>query len=269
MGPGYRITSGEWLRHGRPVALPPRFVLLRSAPTTYGVSPTPARSVHLRARAKMHRVPDLATIQLFCAATFVLAATPGPGILYVVGRSVDQGRGAGIASMLGIEAGEVVHIVGVAVGLSALIATSATALDLLRFAGAAYLIVIGVRRWREGGADVGSEHAAPASRRHIFAQGFAVQVLNPKVVIFFLAYFPQFLDSDSPVLPQTLVLGAVYICTAASVDAIYVMLSSFVGVRLKSSAAMGRRTAKASGLTYVGLGVAAALYGHGTATRSP
>jgi threonine/homoserine/homoserine lactone efflux protein len=206
-------------------------------------------------------MPDLATVLVFCGVSFVLVATPGPGVLYVVGRSVDQGRRAGIASMLGIEAGEVVHVLAVAVGLSALLAASATALDVLRYAGAAYLVVLGVRRWREGAGELEAA-PSPTSRRRIFAQGLVVQILNPKVAIFFLAYFPQFLDPGAAVLPQTLVLGALYIAVAAGTDLAYVLLASSIAARLKRSHTARRRLARGSAITYVALGATAALSGH-------
>lgn len=100
-------------------------------------------------------MPGPATLLVFSTATFVLVATPGPGVLYLVGRSVDQGRSAGVASMLGIEAAEVVYVLAAALGVSAVLAASATALDGIRFAGAAYLIVLGIRRWRQAGASAG------------------------------------------------------------------------------------------------------------------
>jgi len=209
-------------------------------------------------------MPGLATLLLFCGVSFAMVASPGPGVLYVVGRSIDQGRRAGIASMIGIESAEVVHVFAVALGLSALLATSAHALEVLRYAGAAYLIVLGVRRWREGAEEV-EGHADPATARRIMAQGFVVQLFNPKVAIFFLAYFPQFLDPPAPILPQTLLLGALYVVIAACSDLAYVLLSSLIAGRLKRSARARRRVARASALTYIGLGVAAALSGD----RSP
>jgi threonine/homoserine/homoserine lactone efflux protein len=210
-------------------------------------------------------MPGLATILVFCGVSLVLVASPGPGVLFVVGRSIDQGRRAGVASMLGIELAEVVHVFAVALGLSALLATSAHALDAVRYAGAAYLIVLGVRRWRDGAEALKSD-AEPTPVRRIMAQGFAVQLLNPKVAIFFLAYFPQFLDRSAPILPQTLLLGALYIAIAACSDLGYVLLSSLIADRLKRSARARRRVARASALTYIGLGVMAAVSGERPAT---
>jgi threonine/homoserine/homoserine lactone efflux protein len=210
-------------------------------------------------------MPGLATILLFVGVSFVIVATPGPGVLYVVGRSIDQGRRAGVASMLGIELAEVVHVFAVALGLSALLATSAQALDVVRYAGAAYLIVLGIRRWREGSDEVegGSQ---PASPRRILTQGFVVQLFNPKVAIFFVAYFPQFLDRGAPILPQTLLLGALYIAIAGCSDLAYVLASSLIADRLKRSARARRRVARGSALTYVALGLLAALSGERPAT---
>jgi threonine/homoserine/homoserine lactone efflux protein len=181
-------------------------------------------------------------------------------VLYVVGRSIDQGRRAGIASMLGIELAEVVHVFAVALGLSALLATSAHALDAVRYAGAAYLVVLGVRRWREGGGEIESS-GEPASPSRILMQGFVVQLFNPKVAIFFLAYFPQFLDRSAPILPQTLLLGMFYIVIAGCSDLAYVLAASLIAGRLKRSARARRRVARGSALTYVALGAMAALSG--------
>jgi threonine/homoserine/homoserine lactone efflux protein len=198
---------------------------------------------------------------VFSLATLILVAMPGPGVLYLVGRTLDQGRRAGVASMLGIESGELVHVVAAAVGLSALLATSATALDVVRYAGAAYLIVLGIRRWRAGAEPEAPVEPQRASARRIFAQGLVVQVLNPKVAIFFLAYLPQFLDPSAPVAPQVLLLGGVYLAIAMASDGVYVVLASLAARRLRHSTAAQRGMARASAATYVGLGLFAALSG--------
>lgn len=205
-------------------------------------------------------MPHLSTALIFIGVSFVLVATPGPGVLYVVGRSVDEGRRAGVASMLGIEAAELVHLVAVAAGLSALLASSPTTLAVIRYAGAAYLVVLGVRRWREAALDPAAS-APTRSARRIAAEGFTVQLLNPKVAIFFLAYFPQFLRPDGPVLTQTLVLGALYLAVAAASDLAYVLASSLLARRLRRSAVAQRRAARTSGVLYVSLGLLAALAG--------
>ncbi|MEA2125447.1 MAG: hypothetical protein QOI80_2229 [Solirubrobacteraceae bacterium] len=205
-------------------------------------------------------MPDLSTLLLFALASFVLVALPGPGVLYVVGRSADQGRRAGIASMLGIEAAELMYVGAAALGLSALLASSATAFDSVRYAGAAYLVYLGIRRWLAGEGEQAA--AAPASVRRIFAEGFVVQLLNPKVAIFFVAYFPQFLDPGAAVVPQVLLLGALYVAIAAASDLVYVVLAARLANRLHRSRRARRALARGSALTYIGLGVLAAASGH-------
>jgi hypothetical protein len=135
-------------------------------------------------------MPSPGLIAVFALATFVLTVTPGPGVLYVVGRAVGSGRMSGFASMLGIETGEAVYIAGAALGITALLATSAIALSVLRYAGAAYLVVLGIKAWRDGDRDAepeGSDGAARARHLGAYGRGLVVQLLNPKVAIFFLA----------------------------------------------------------------------------------
>jgi threonine/homoserine/homoserine lactone efflux protein len=206
------------------------------------------------------------TLLVFAGVTALLVVTPGPGVLYIVSRSVDQGRRAGIVSMLAIESAEVVYVLAAAVGVSALIATSATALDALRYGGAAYLIVLGVRRWRAGPGPNDPEGTPDTARtgpsgRRVFAQGFVVQLLNPKIAVFFIAYFPQFVDPHHAAAPQVLLLGVVYIAIAVVFDAIWVVVSSGLARRLTRSRQARRAIARFSALTYVGLGLLAALSG--------
>jgi len=204
-------------------------------------------------------IPAPATLALFAIATFFLTVSPGPGVLYVVARSVSQGRSAGFASMVGIEAGEVVWIAAAATGVAALLATSEEALGVLRYVGAAYLIYLGVQRWREV-----EQPATPkrASLPAIFGQGVVTQLVNPKVAIFFIAFLPQFLDSSRAVAPQVAVLGLVYVAIAIAVDTCYVLTASTVAKRLMMRSAVAqRRTGRIAALTYVALGVAAAASG--------
>jgi threonine/homoserine/homoserine lactone efflux protein len=208
-------------------------------------------------------VPSPATLLVFVGATAALVATPGPGVLYVVGRSIDQGRRAGLVSMFAIETAEVVYVLAAAIGVTALLATSAAALDTLRYGGAAYLIVLGVRRWRAAadGEEPVDQPPVVASGRRVFAHGFVVQLLNPKVAVFFLAYFPQFIDPHAAVLPQVLMLGAMYVAIAVACDAVWVLVSSGLARRLARSARARRVMARSSAVTYIGLGLFAALTG--------
>ncbi len=200
----------------------------------------------------------LTTVLLFALATFLLTVSPGPGVLYVTARSLAQGRRAGFASMFGIEFGEVVWIAAAATGVAALLSASVTALDALRFAGAAYLVYLGVQRWRQAGV-VTTPLPAPLGR--VFLQGFVTQLLNPKVAVFFIAFLPQFLDTAQSIAPQVMVLGAVYIAIAIAVDATYVLAAAAVSCRFMRSRAAQARTGRVAAATYVALGLAAAATG--------
>ena len=203
-------------------------------------------------------MPGATTVLLFALATFLLTVSPGPGVLYVTARSLAQGRGAGFASMFGIEFGEVVWIAAAATGVAALLSASVTALDALRFAGAAYLVYLGIQRWRQAGA-VTAPLPAPLGR--IFLQGFVTQLLNPKVAVFFVAFLPQFLNTAQPIAPQVMVLGAVYIVIAIAVDATYVLAAAAVSRRFMRSPVAQVRTGRVAAATYVALGLAAAATG--------
>ena len=200
----------------------------------------------------------LTTVLLFALATFLLTVSPGPGVLYVTARSLAQGRRAGFASMFGIEFGEVVWIAAAATGVAALLSASVTALDALRFAGAAYLVYLGIQRWRQAGV-VTAPLPAPLGR--IFLQGFVTQLLNPKVAVFFIAFLPQFLNTAQPIAPQVMVLGAVYIVIAIAVDATYVLAAAAVSRRFMRSPVAQVRTGRVAAATYVALGLAAAATG--------
>ena len=203
-------------------------------------------------------MPHLTTLLFFAVATLLLTASPGPGVIYVAARTLSQGRRAGFASMFGIESGEVVWIAAAATGLAAILAASSDALTVLRYGGAAYLIYLGVQRWRQS-EKVESPQPAPLGR--IFAQGFLTQILNPKVAVFALAFLPLFLDPGMPVLPQVAVLGAVYMAVALVVDFFYVLGVGALSKRLLSSSIAQRRAGRVAAGTYVALGVVAAVSG--------
>jgi threonine/homoserine/homoserine lactone efflux protein len=203
-------------------------------------------------------MPGPTTVLLFALATVLLTVSPGPGVLYVTARTVSQGRRAGFASMFGIEAGEIVWLIAAATGLAALLSTSTQALEFLRFAGASYLIYLGVQRWREVER---TETPQPAHLGRIFGQGFATQLVNPKVAVFFIAFLPQFLNPSSPIGPQVAVLGAVYVAIAVAVDTSYVLATSAVAARFLRSAPARRRSGRFAAATYAALGVAALASG--------
>jgi threonine/homoserine/homoserine lactone efflux protein len=193
-------------------------------------------------------MPETATLLTFALATIALVLIPGPNLVYIVTRSAADGRRAGLASALGVEAGTLVHLTAAAAGASALIASSATALTALRYTGAAYLVYLGIKTLRAM-PDHQTPTRARASARRAFAQGVVVNVLNPKVALFFLAFLPQFIDPASAATPQLLILGAIFIAIATALDLIYALAGGALAGRL-----IGRRTA---GTIYLGLGAAA------------
>ncbi|HEV2414618.1 MAG TPA: LysE family translocator [Candidatus Dormibacteraeota bacterium] len=204
----------------------------------------------------------MTTLVLFALATLILTATPGPGVMYVAARTLSQGRRAGFASMFGIESGEVVWLVAAATGVAALLGASVSALTFLRFAGAAYLIYLGVQRWRT--AEIPAT-PSPARIGRIFAQGFVTQILNPKVAVFFVAFLPQFLNPAQPIAPQVAILGVVYVAVAIAVDVTYVLTWTAIARRFMCSRLAQRRTGRIAAATYFALGLAAAA----TGTKKP
>ena len=204
-------------------------------------------------------MPAASTLLLFAVASLALLAVPGPAVFYLVTRSVSQGRTAGLVSVLGVETGTFAYAVAAAAGLTGLIAASQTGFTIVRFAGAAYLVYLGVRRLLERGT--GDEDAAPSARSRLFLRGLLVQLLNPKIAVFFLAFLPQFVDPDrGSVVVQSLLLGTLFTVLAILSDGGYVLLAGTVGGRLRRGSG-ARRLERLSGGISIGLGFTAALSG--------
>jgi len=206
-------------------------------------------------------MPDGATLLVFAAASLAITAFPGPSVLYIVTRSLEHGRAAGLLAMLGVEAGAAVHVAAAALGLSALLASSAVAFALVKYAGAAYLVLLGIRALRRPVVD---PHKMPpaASRRRLFGQGLTVNLLNPKTAMFLLAFMPQFVDAAAgAVAVQLGVLGVVFVVVAAVSDTAYVVLAGSVGQYLRRSSRVHRALDRFSGGVYLLLGASAALTG--------
>jgi threonine/homoserine/homoserine lactone efflux protein len=204
----------------------------------------------------MAAVPELHTFVIFAVASAAFLAVPGPAVIYIVSRSLAEGRRAGVVSALGIQGGGLVHVIAATIGVSALLASSATAFSVVKYAGAAYLIYLGIRKLREGDHEVEGP-GAPVPHRQLFWQGVMVNSLNPKTALFFLALLPQFVDPDrGAVAPQVLVLGVLFLVLATLSDSTYALVAGSVRGWLGER----RRTlARVSGLSYLGLGVLAAL----------
>jgi threonine/homoserine/homoserine lactone efflux protein len=205
-------------------------------------------------------VPSASTLTAFAAAAFVLIAIPGPNMIYLVARSLTEGRRAGFLSALGVETGTVVHTAAAAVGLSAVLASSATAFAVVKYAGAAYLVYLGLRALVDRGGDPEGHAAPPQGGGNVYRQALLTQVLNPKVAIFFLAFLPQFIDPDRPAAPQIVVLGATLAVMGMAIGCFTALAAGTLAERLRARRAGGRPWGRwASGVVYLALGAYAAL----------
>jgi threonine/homoserine/homoserine lactone efflux protein len=205
-------------------------------------------------------MPAPSALALFTVASLAMLVVPGPAVFYIVTRSITQGRSAGLLSVLGVHTGSVVHVAAATIGLSAVLASYATAFSMVKFLGAGYLIWLGVQKLRRRDDDDEElAAAAPASLARLFGQGVVVNVLNPKTAIFFLAFLPQFIDPHrGPVAAQTATLGCCFILLGLLSDGTYALLGGALGGRLRRSRTARRRLDRASGVAYIGLGVTAA-----------
>lgn len=208
----------------------------------------------------MIALPDLASLGLFVAAALVLLITPGPAVLYIVARSIDQGRRAGLVSMLGVHAGTLVHVAAAAAGLSALLAASAMAFSVVKYLGAAYLIFLGVRRLLDRRTSVTSRRLERRHLRRAFLDGVVVNVLNPKTALFFLAFLPQFvMTARGDVGAQVLGLGLLFVGLGVITDGLYAVGAGTAAHWLRGNSQFVRSERWVSGSMYIGLGVAAAF----------
>ncbi len=202
---------------------------------------------------------DLSTFALFCAASFALAVAPGPAVLYIVAQSVDQGRLAGLVSALGIATGGLVHVAAATIGLSSLLASSATAFTIVKYAGAAYLVILGIRRLLTRETLDDEIARAPRTRRKLFVDGVVVNVLNPKTALFFIAFLPQFVDpeagaGDTSDLPSRAASSPLI---ALSSDALWALAAGTAGAWLRRSRWYLGVKRWVTGLVFVGLGLSA------------
>lgn len=192
----------------------------------------------------------------FVAASLVVLLFPGPGVVYVVARSVSQGQIAGFVSVAGLSTGAFVHVLAAALGLSAILLTSAMAFSVLKIVGAAYLIYLGVQALLSRHKTQQVDASAPRSFKKLFIDGALVSVLNPKIAVFFLAYLPQFVDpANGSVTRQILFLGLVYVALSLVTDGAYAILGARSSNLLKRIRNSGTRLQYASGSVYIGLGI--------------
>lgn len=198
----------------------------------------------------------------FIAAALVVLVIPGPGVLYIVARSVSQGHRAGLASVVGLAAGALVHVVAATTGLSALLLASATAFSVVKALGAGYLIYLGLKMLlsKQPVIQVGTVAPVPVAR--LFTDGVVISVFNPKIALFFLAFLPQFIDPTLGNAPQQiLLLGLIYVGLALLSDGTYALLAGTLGQWLGGRLMQGPWPRYVCGSLYLGLGVNAALTG--------
>jgi threonine/homoserine/homoserine lactone efflux protein len=209
----------------------------------------------------MHLLPDWPLLSAFLAASFILAVTPGPGVFYIVTRSVLQGRRHGIASVLGVALGNLGNAVGASIGLAGLFAISTLAFTVVKYAGAAYLIYLGIQALRAPAIDPAAVAPPAAPLARIFRDGFVVALLNPKTAIFFAAFLPQFMGGGAPPMLQSVTLGALFVAMAAVTDTGYALAAGTVApllARARGARSLGRYL---SGSAFIGLGLFTALGG--------
>jgi threonine/homoserine/homoserine lactone efflux protein len=207
-------------------------------------------------------MPELATLLLFAASACALVAIPGPNHVYIVARSIDQGRRAGFASAFGVETATLVHVAAAAAGLSAALASSATAFAVVKYAGVAYLLYLAVKTLRSPDEPAAQGPPAPAPAARVFLEGLVVNLLNPKVALFFLALLPQFVDPHAgPAWTQILVLGTMLAAIGLAADLLYALGAGRAGARLRANVRFARRRRYVAGAVYLALAAVALVGG--------
>jgi threonine/homoserine/homoserine lactone efflux protein len=206
-------------------------------------------------------VPSSSTYAVFLATGLALLLVPGPAVLYVVARSVEMGRGGGLASVAGITTATFTHVALAAAGLSSLILASTVAFDAVRYTGAAYLLLLGVRRLLGRGVERPDRESRPRTRRRAYAQGVVVNLTNPKTIVFVFAFIPQFVDPHARhAWLQVLVLGISFALLGCLSDSLYALAAGTIADRLRGSAGIARVQRWFGGGVLAGLGVLAALW---------
>lgn len=207
-------------------------------------------------------IPSHSSLILFVSAAVVLLAIPGPAVFYIVGRSIGQGRSAELVSAPGIGVGTLVHVTAAAVGLSALLMSSAIAFGVVKYLGAVYLIYLGIQKLRREELLDSSPDAAPSKLRRVFGQGVIGNVLNPKTALFFFAFIPQFVDaSRGNAVVQILFLSTLFTVMGVLSDSLWAVFAGTVAHRLKRNSRWLKRQRYVSGGMLISLGLATAFAG--------
>ena len=207
-------------------------------------------------------MPEFENLHLFIIAVVALVLMPGPAVLYVVARSIEQGAKAGIASSFGLMVGAVVHILAAALGLSAILLTSALAFNVIKYLGAIYLIYLGIRKifFEKDSMDIRSNGPKPMLK--VFKQGILVNILNPKAALFFFAFLPQFVNpQQGAVSLQIILLGLLFLVIAFISDVAYSFLAGTLAGWIRGNQKVARTQRILSGSIFIGLGILTALTG--------
>jgi threonine/homoserine/homoserine lactone efflux protein len=213
-------------------------------------------------------VPSLSTLPVFIAASLALLVIPGPAVLFILARSGSQGRRAGFVSVLGVHTASLVHVSAAVAGLSAVVVASAIAFTAVKFVGGVYLIYLGIKSIRGARRARTVTAATIRPEKKLFAEAFVVNLLNPKVALFFLAFLPQFVErGHSAIWSQTLALGLVYIALGLCSDSMYVLIGARVGSWLGGRSERLRASRYAEGGILVGLGVLTLALPHRKSTK--
>ena len=201
-------------------------------------------------------------LYLFLIASLALLLSPGPAVLYIVARSINQGRMAGIVSVLGVETANFFHASAAALGLSAILLSSALAFDIVKYLGAAYLIYLGIRKILVREDEAKAEVSKQESLSRIYSQGFVVNLFNPKTALFFFAFLPQFVNtSNGNITLQIFLLGMMFVMMGVITDGAYAIISSSIANQLNANQDFARNQRYFTGLIYIGLGVVTAFTG--------
>jgi threonine/homoserine/homoserine lactone efflux protein len=203
-------------------------------------------------------LPAWPLLTAFLAASFVLAVTPGPGVLYIVTRSVTQGRRAGLASVAGVALGNLGNAIGASLGLAVLFALSSLAFSIVKYAGAAYLIYLGIQALRAPPSTSTTPTLSTQPLLRIIRDGFVVALLNPKTALFFAAFLPQFMSSNANPM-QSITLGVIFVVIAAITDTFYALTASSVAPLLAKTPTFKSFGRYISGGVFIGLGVLTAI----------
>src|SRR5438874_12822533 len=207
-------------------------------------------------------MPELSMLWLFVGASVALLLTPGPAVLYIVTRSIDQGRLAGLVSVVGICTGTLFHVAAAALGLSALLVSSALAFNIVKYLGAAYVIVLGVQTLLRPDPKPTAVVLEQVGLRRVFVQGVIVNLLNPHTALFFFAFLPQFVNPSKGRVPLQMVgLGLLFVALSATTDSVWAIAAGTAGQWLKRHPLFARGRRYATGGALIGLGAATAFAG--------